>query len=184
MPKEAAGVQVGADANGNFGVLIRGGVNSLLGSSTALLLFDGLPVDFDFFNSISPEDIDHIDVIKSEKAAAYGARGANGAIAIFSRRDYKPVDKRVGLINEKIMGYQVARAFYSPNYETMKKEQRNRPDSRTTIYWNPQIFTDVNGVANISFFASDAATKYRVVIEGRSWGNKLGRKEMVIEVNK
>ena len=181
---QAAGVQIGADANGNFGVLIRGGVNSLLGSSTALLLFDGIPVDFDFFNSINPEDIDHIDIIKGEKAAAYGSRGANGAVAVFSRRDYKSVDKRVGLINEKIMGYAVAREFYSPNYETMKKAESNKADNRTTIYWNPQIFANVNGVANISFFASDAPTTYKVVIEGRSWSNKLGRKEIMIEVKR
>lgn len=181
---QAAGIQVGRDANGNAGVLIRGGVNSFRGASTALLLFDGIPVGFEFFNSINPEDIDHIDVVKSEKATAYGARGANGAIAVFSKRDYKSVDKRVGLINEKIMGYHLAKEFYSPNYETMKKEERNRTDTRNTIYWNPQIFSDVNGVANLSFFASDAPTKYRVVIEGRSWRGKLGRKELIIEVKK
>jgi hypothetical protein len=181
---QAAGVQVGSDANGNFGVLIRGGINSLLGSSTALLLFDGIPVDFDFFNSVSPEDIDHIDIIKSEKAAAYGTRGSNGAIAAFSRRDYKAVDKRVGLINERVAGYSLAREFYNPNYITMKKEERNRKDTRTTIYWNPQIYADVNGAANISFFAADETTKYRVIIEGRSWRGTLGRKEMVIEVKK
>jgi hypothetical protein len=181
---QAAGVQIGRDVNGNFGVLIRGGVNSIKGSSTALLLFDGIPVDFDFFNSVNAEDIDHIDIIKSEKATAYGARGSNGAIAVFSRRDYKTVDKSVGLINQKVMGYYAPQEFYSPNYETMKKEARTQSDLRSTIYWNPQVYANTNGVANVSFFASDVATTYRMVIEGRSWAGKLGRKEMIIEVKK
>ncbi|MCU0390672.1 MAG: TonB-dependent receptor plug domain-containing protein [Thermoflexibacter sp.] len=181
---QAAGVQVGKDPNGNSGVLIRGGVNSFRGTSTALLLFDGIPVDFNFFNSVSPEDIDHIDIIKSEKASVYGTRGANGVVAVFPKRQYKSVDKKIGLINERVIGYHLPKEFYSPNYETIKKEERNMTDLRTTLYWNPQVITDVNGVVNLSFFANDVPAKYRVIIEGRSWRNKLGRKEIILDVQK
>ncbi|TAH21182.1 MAG: hypothetical protein EAZ08_04060 [Cytophagales bacterium] len=178
-----AGVRVLVNPSGEPTITIGGGLGSL-GASTPLVLFDGMPVTIDFFGGISAEEIDHIDVLKYVSAAIYGTRGANGVIAVYSKKNPKRTSKKADVIYQKMMGYYLGKEFYSPNYETMSKEEKIRPDLRSTIYWNPQVFTDGEGTANLSFFAADTPAKYRVVIEGKSWGGKLGRKEVVIEVKK
>lgn len=183
---QVAGMRITTDSSGNPGITIGGGIGPFgpVGGSTPLLLFDGLPVSIDFFGGISAEEIDHIDVLKYQGAAIYGTRGANGVIAVYSKKNPKRTNKKGDVISKKIMGYYAAKEFYSPNYETMKREDKIRPDLRTTIYWNPQVFTDTEGVAKLSFFAADTPARYRIVIEGRSWEGKLGRKEIFIEVIK
>jgi len=74
--------QVGAEAT----ITIRGN-NSLTQSSAPLYVIDGFPTESSFASSISPYDIESIDVLKDASATAiYGARGANGVIVITTKR--------------------------------------------------------------------------------------------------
>ena len=41
-----------------------------------------------------------------------------------------------------------------------------QPDFRSTIYWNPNVKLNENGEGNVSFYASDIPTSYRVNLEG------------------
>lgn len=72
------------DPNESPSVRIRG-YTSLLGGSDPLYVVDGVigvPI-----SSISPNDIEHIDVLKDASATAiYGSRGANGVIIITTKR--------------------------------------------------------------------------------------------------
>ncbi|MGN0188421.1 MAG: SusC/RagA family TonB-linked outer membrane protein, partial [Candidatus Cryptobacteroides sp.] len=73
---------VGAEAN----IVIRGN-NSLTQSSAPLYVIDGFPMESSFATSISPSDIESIDVLKDASASAiYGARGANGVIIITTKK--------------------------------------------------------------------------------------------------
>ncbi|NJN28561.1 MAG: hypothetical protein HC819_22585 [Cyclobacteriaceae bacterium] len=56
-------------------------------------------------------------------------------------------------------------AFPSPNYG---KSDDGPPDYRTTLYWTPQISTNRKGRVKISFFNSDDARNYQVIVEGLS----------------
>lgn len=74
--------QVGSEAN----IVIRGN-NSLTQSSAPLYVIDGFPTESSFASSISPADIESVDVLKDASASAiYGARGANGVIVITTKR--------------------------------------------------------------------------------------------------
>ncbi|MFT7581731.1 MAG: hypothetical protein ACI9MR_003409, partial [Myxococcota bacterium] len=53
-----------------------------------------------------------------------------------------------------------------------------RSDFRDTVFWAPEVVTDANGKATITFFASDAVTSFRVFTEGAGNG-QLGRDETV-----
>jgi len=64
--------------------------------------------------------------------------------------------------NLTIEGYYNARTFYAPKYET----PNTIPDVRTTIHWEPNVVTDKNGVATISYYNADPKGKIRVVAEG------------------
>lgn len=59
------------------------GISSLQGGTTPLVLINGIPGSFD---SVAPNDIASIDVLKDASAAAiYGTRGANGVILITTK---------------------------------------------------------------------------------------------------
>lgn len=71
------------DPTANSQILLRG--TATLNSSTQpLVLIDGIPGTL---NTVAPEDIESIDVLKDGSAAAiYGTRGTNGVILITTRR--------------------------------------------------------------------------------------------------
>lgn len=86
----AAGVQisntVGAPG-GDVRIRIRG-ANSVLGDNSPLFVVDGF-VGVDF-NSINPNDIESMEVLKDASSTAiYGSRGANGVILITTKSGTK-----------------------------------------------------------------------------------------------
>lgn len=55
-------------------------------------------------------DVYYVDVLKGPSAAAYGSRGVNGAIAVYTRRGSNAVlnEERQGIINFTHPGYSAA----------------------------------------------------------------------------
>jgi TonB-dependent SusC/RagA subfamily outer membrane receptor len=173
----------------NASIRIRG-ITSFSSGTDPLIVVDGMPISNSSFTadsvsgggssasevsnmnsillSISPMDVERIEILKSAAtAAAFGIRGANGVIAIYTRRgpensansrtrDYKGI---------QLAGYSYNREFYSPAYD-VPKEEHAMPDRRTTIYWNPSVKTNNLGKADIEFFNSDDARSLEVEIQG------------------
>ncbi|HUR11954.1 MAG TPA: TonB-dependent receptor [Flavitalea sp.] len=76
--------RAGNDPNGVSNVQLRG-PGSLLGGAQPFYVIDGVP-NADI-NLIAPDDIASIDVLRDASATAiYGARGANGVIAVTTKR--------------------------------------------------------------------------------------------------
>lgn len=72
------------DPSGEVSIQLRG-ISTLAASSSPLVVIDGIAGGS--LNSIAPEDIESIDVLKDGSAAAiYGTRGTNGVILITTRR--------------------------------------------------------------------------------------------------
>ncbi len=89
---QLAGVQV-ATSDGSPGspvkITVRGG-SSITQDNSPLYIIDGIQVE-DGLNSISPQDIETVTVLKDASSTAiYGARGANGVILITTKGG-KPV---------------------------------------------------------------------------------------------
>ncbi|MCQ2115150.1 MAG: TonB-dependent receptor [Bacteroidales bacterium] len=85
-----AGVQVinsSQDPGASSTIRIRGN-SSLNGSNAPLVVIDGFPYgEAGAFNSINPQDIISMEVLKDASASAiYGSRGANGVILITTRK--------------------------------------------------------------------------------------------------
>lgn len=96
-----AGVQVTqntGDPAGGISVRLRG-ASTISGSSDPLYIVDGVIVNNNSvdvlgtdvvqnrLSDISPQDIDHIEVLKGAAAAAiYGSRASNGVVQIFTKR--------------------------------------------------------------------------------------------------
>ena len=82
-----AGVQVlGSEGSPNAQVLIRvRGGGSITQDNSPLYVVDGIQVD-NALSTLSPQDIESIDVLKDAAATSiYGARGANGVVIITTK---------------------------------------------------------------------------------------------------
>lgn len=64
---------------------IRGDI-SINGSSTPLIIIDGVTGSLDEFNSMNGNDIENISVLKDASAAIYGARAASGVVLVTTKR--------------------------------------------------------------------------------------------------
>lgn len=90
---QVAGLQISSSSGapgGNTNILIRG-VGSISGGNEPLFVIDGFPVSGagvgNPLNTINPNDIESIDVLKDASATAiYGSRGSNGVIIVTTKR--------------------------------------------------------------------------------------------------
>ncbi|MEO8711142.1 MAG: SusC/RagA family TonB-linked outer membrane protein [Parafilimonas sp.] len=93
---KVAGLQVtsgGGSPGGGSKIRIRGGA-SLNASNDPLIVIDGVPVDnnglagsSNFLNTIDPNDIESVSVLKDASATAlYGSRASNGVIIVTTKK--------------------------------------------------------------------------------------------------
>lgn len=75
-------------------------------------------------------------------------------------------NKDMALLITDINGYYEARTFYAPTY--LLSRERIKPDVRTTIFWEPEIVTDENGKATLTYYNADPKTSIRIGVEGLS----------------
>jgi hypothetical protein len=149
------------------------------GGSPALYL-DETPTDANFIANLSVNDVAYVKVFRPPFMG--GFNGANGAIAIYTRRggDAKQEPGK-GLANNKIFGYTLIKEFYSPNYASFNTRNEQR-DTRTTLYWNPSIvMTPQNNQVVLSFYNNDVSGAFRVIIEGMTKDGRLAHVEQMME---
>lgn len=167
---KVAGLQVissGGNMGGSSRVLLRG-INSIAGNNQPLYVIDGTPIDNTDLNTtatingsagkdvgnliqdINPDDIQNITVLKGPSAAAlYGARAANGAIIITTKKAAK--DERVdisvntGLDLEHVVRLPKRQKLYGQGYSTQFKTQEiNGKEYKIVDYasdesWGPRL---------------------------------------------
>ncbi|MGZ3859273.1 MAG: hypothetical protein ACXVMS_07065 [Flavisolibacter sp.] len=168
---KVAGLQISTGA-GTPSLSWRGG--------TPQLYLDEMQVDADFLTSVPVSDIAYIKVFRPPFMGGVGG-GANGAIAIYTRKGDDARTRPGGLSSNTVSGYTPIRQFYSPNYERFDK-RNDQKDVRTTLYWNPMILTTpASRSVKISFFNNDVSKSFRVVIEGLSKEGLLTHYEEIME---
>jgi TonB-dependent SusC/RagA subfamily outer membrane receptor len=147
------------------------------------IIFDGMYVEPDFLNNISPFDVETIEVLKNvSNTAIYGSRGGGGLLIITTKRgggDLSYSRYSPGIITYAPKGYYAIREFYSPKYtpENIDKSE----DKRSTVYWTPHLPT-TDGSGKFNFYNTDEAGNYRIVIEGINEEGHLGRKVYTYQV--
>lgn len=175
-----SGVQVfvsGLDVS----VQIRG-AGSVNAGTGPLYLLDNFPVDAATLLQVNPRDVSSVDVFKDPaRAAIFGAQGANGVIAVYTKTgagiSYRSVG---GTLVTQYGGYDSPREFYSPKYDERTAENATT-DSRATIYWDPMIKTGADGNAKVEFYNSDTAKRQLIIVEGMDAEGRLGRAVKIIQ---
>ena len=86
---KVSGLNVQTVNNGVFGdtrITLRG-IRSLTGNNQPMLILDGVPISLGYLNSINPNDITDVTILKSASATAiYGPDGANGALVVTTKK--------------------------------------------------------------------------------------------------
>jgi hypothetical protein len=127
-----------------------------------LYIIDGkMTKSTEYFLSIKPTDVLTIKVEKDiNKISRLGMLGKNGIVYVQTKKEVAAKEK----LGEE--DYVVA-GLVSPLKERSPINLKSRqPDFRSTLYWNPQIKTDANGEAIISFQLSDDVGKMKINISG------------------
>jgi TonB-linked SusC/RagA family outer membrane protein len=107
---KVSGLQINTVNNGvnpDTRITLRGN-RHFLASNQALIVLDGVPVSADFLNSINPNDIGNVNVLKGASAAAlYGNEASNGVLVITTKRGTgdKPVIKISNITTFETISY-------------------------------------------------------------------------------
>lgn len=144
------------------------------GDPVPLFILDGMEVDLMTLVSIPASNVESIELLTDVSSlAVYGSRGGNGVIAVNTKPGGAVFAAREGIINRAFAGYYIPRVFYAPDY-TEQLPIHQKPDSRSTIWWEPNVILNSSGSAAISFWTSDdtgprfmkRSTRYMVKVEG------------------
>ena len=52
------------------------------------------------------------------------------------------------------------------SYKALNTKENLVPDLRTTLFWKPNINTDINGRATFTFYTSDNPGPFFIIVEG------------------
>jgi len=128
-----------------------------------LVLIDWVAVDdIDRVLSMSPREIDRIELVNSPYVKGNITYG--GIISFVSKKnDFAGIDLPSSgtFINYRFLEECSENVPAGPF-------RINLPDSRNTIYWDPDVQTNDKGSANISFTAPDTPGKYIILLSGMS----------------
>ncbi|RFZ94645.1 hypothetical protein D0C36_03630 [Mucilaginibacter conchicola] len=148
-----------------------------------LVVLDGTAMPnskgFNYLSQLYTDDIESVEVLNgTHLGAVYGPLAAGGVFVVTTKKAKKGVYEKYkpGTFSYRIPGFYKAREFYSPRYDAPNINKQNK-DLRSTIYWNPNILTDAQGKASVSFFNADTPGNYLVIMEGIDGNGNIGRQQ-------
>jgi hypothetical protein len=116
---------------------------------------------------LDPTQIERIDLIKNAGASVFGARGANGIIAFYSKKArFGQTGTNPNQADLMVQGYPGERTFYVPKYGALSESTSGLPDQRDVLAWRPLLATDKSGITSFRIPLSDTAKLLRVTVQG------------------
>lgn len=109
-----------------------------------------------------------------------GSSFPGGALSVYTKEDNNNDLKPDKLNYMEYNGYSISKEFYHPDYSNAEIKHPG-VDNRTTLYWNPNVFTDAETRSfKLKFFNNDFSKKFKVVVEGFDAAGKLIHLEKII----
>jgi hypothetical protein len=126
--------------------------------------------------------MDNVALIKFFEPGFIGAgmNGPGGSLCIYTKNEVNN-DARIEKLDHVIYnGYSLAKEFHHPDYSLLPLKP-GQEDNRTTLYWNPELYTDTNSkTARIRFYNNDFSKKLKIVVEGFDATGRLIHAEKII----
>jgi hypothetical protein len=88
--------------------------------------------------------------------------------------------KSAGIYVYRPMPFTGAKQFYSPKYAI--KSSVTLTDLRSTVFWEPDVITDKDGKAVVSFYAADNQGTYSIITEGSDMTGNIGRQKSTLTI--
>ena len=189
---QVAGLQItntSGAPGGNTSILVRG-ISSITGGNDPLFVIDGFPVNNagvgNPLNTINPNDIESIDVLKDASATAiYGSRGSNGVIIVTTKKGksgkakielnaytgFQQLAKKVPLMDAQEYAAWVIEARNASYLDNVAGASVNDPNSkRASSYQIPVIFQDPSKLTTTDWqdaiFRTAPITSYQLSASG------------------
>ena len=152
------------------------GTNSINSGTAPLFILDGVPITSSDFNTISPNDIESISVLKDASSTSiYGARAANGVVVITTKRG-TAMDKAKVVLRTQ-MGFS---ELAGSNWTLMNTEERILFEQElgldagqdydklrlTDVNWQKAVFNDRAMLQNYDLSISRATDKLNYFVSG------------------
>ena len=148
-----------------------------------LVMVDGVPL-FD-----DPNKVFAYDPLKVKELQIMNRRYFLGASVFEGILNFKTYSGRPeGFISDPTAtvldyeGVQSQREFFAPVYESQAQVNSRMPDFRNLLHWAPVVSSNQSGKVQISFYTSDLAGKYMVVIEGITSEGRAGTTTFFFDV--
>ncbi len=113
----------------------------------------------------------------------------SGNIAIFTKNfvagsdlGFADVPPAEGIKRFKMAGFYTPKQFYLPNNE-FDSAKIFQLENRSTIYWNPDVFSNAEGKAKVSFQAFGKPGKYRIEVVGYDEKGRIIKSEKRFRVD-
>ena len=129
------------------------------------VLINGTEADINALDLYALEEVTRLAYIDADESTGIASNGQNGVIVM----EVRDINRTTSTGNESIAkvmvaGYCKPVEFYAPRYDIPTKERKR--DLRTTIAWNPNLRSNKDGSASMSFWSADRRNDYNVVLEG------------------
>lgn len=149
------------------------GLSTFMAGNDPLVLINGVPTSFEFLQILRAIEISFVDVMVGAGSSLYGSRGANGVIAVYTNpimdTDAVAQPETPGIVVFQIPGFYKTKEFYTPDYT---KEDPEKPDYRSTLFWQPKLAFDNDGRSNVDFFTGDKEGSFLVRVEGITYDGR------------
>ncbi len=151
------------------------------GVKPMLVIWNGSPLESDFdLNEIRPDEIKTIEAFTNPTVSD---PSHDGVLIVTTTYGSKPGGTTsTGVLPIYVTGFYKAREFDSPKYNVASPAAATI-DSRSTVYWNPQLAVGADGKASFYFYNTDERGSYRLIIEGIDEKGNIGRQVYHYQVN-
>ena len=152
--------------SGKYYYRVRNSLFNVFFEDAPLLLVDGIPVfDADRLMAMDPLRIRQVDVVSHKFYT--GPLASDGIVSLRTYEgDLGGYALDANAVAIQYNGLQQEREFYTPMYENKDRQNSPIPDRRNVLCWLPAAATDSLGQSRFSFYTSDLAGQFALVIQG------------------
>ena len=151
------------------------GTNSINSGKDPLFILDGVAISSSDFNTISPNDIESISVLKASSTSIYGARASNGVVVITSKRGRMGEAAKVTFRTQ--LGFS---QLASKDWDQMNTDERIQFEkevgldkgqdyeklSKTNINWLDKVYNDTAPLQNYELSVNGGTEKLNYYVSG------------------
>jgi hypothetical protein len=150
--------------------------------SDSFCMVDGVPIrDHNKILKIDYREVEKIDVVNLDYFIQENRLG-NILNVTTKTGDMSAFAFDTRLFRQAHNCYSPTFLFNSPDYSVDSIRTSRIPDFRNLLFWNPDVAFNENSESEITFYTSDEATKYVVVVEGINSDGIIERRQISFDV--